>query len=32
MGMCVNTSNKAVKNHPQKVWAGLANARLLLQR
>ncbi len=24
--------NKAMKNRPQKTWAGLANARLLLQR
>jgi len=24
--------NKAIKNHPQKAWAGLAIARLLLQR
>jgi hypothetical protein len=25
-------ANKAIKNRPQKAWAGLANARLLLQR
>jgi hypothetical protein len=25
-------SNKAIKNRPQKAWAGLANARLLLRR
>jgi hypothetical protein len=24
--------NKAIKNRPQKAWAGLANARLLLRR
>ena len=24
--------NKAMKNRPQKAWAGLANARLLLRR
>lgn len=24
--------NKAIKNRPQKTWAGLANARLLLRR
>ena len=23
--------NKAIKNRPQKAWAGLANARLLLR-
>lgn len=26
------TFNKAMKNRPQKAWAGLANARLLLRR
>ena len=25
-------ANKAIKNRPQKAWAGLANARLLLRR
>ena len=24
--------NKAIKNRPQKTWAGLANAHLLLRR
>jgi len=24
--------NKAIKNRPQKAWAGLASARLLLRR
>ena len=26
------THNKAIKNRPQKAWAGFANARLLLRR
>lgn len=27
-----NKYNKAIKNRPQRAWAGLANARLLLRR
>ena len=27
-----NALKKAIKNRPQKAWAGLANARLLLRR
>ena len=30
--MSMASYNKAIKNRPQKTWAGLANARLLLQR
>ncbi len=28
----LKTHNKAMKNRPQKAWAGLATARLLLRR
>jgi len=30
--MKIKSPNKAMKNRPQKTWAGLANARLLLRR
>jgi hypothetical protein len=30
--MWLQVHNKAIKNRPQKAWAGLANARLLLRR